>query len=272
MKIDWAYWCHAALGPKWDIDTFIRNAKSARAVGIELAPPEHWPKLKAAGLTCPVAILDYGESGPAPFEIGWNDPAHHHRVTTETLRQIELCKSSDGVCSSVIAFSGNRVRGMTQPEAIGNCVNGLRQLMPKAEAAGVRILFEFLNDLPAEGWRGHAGFDCTTLEYALDVINGVGSRYLQVLFDVYHRQRKQGNVIQGLLQAKDCTGHIHVAGIGEFVRGELNVGRQDLNYHDIFAYLRDTGYDKGIGIEYIPTEGRHYLRDLKTAMKMIRGK
>lgn len=271
MNIDLAWWCHNAFGPKWGIETFCKRAISLGAVGIELVPVEHWQNLRDWNLRCPVAILDYGKGGPAPFEIGWNDPADHERVTVETLRQIGFCKAFNGVCNAVIAFSGMRKSRMGQPNAIGNCVNGIRNVIKQAEDAGVTLLFEPLND-HAEGaaeWCGHPGYDATTLDYALKVVQGVGSPNLQILLDLYHRQRQEGDVIEAIRVAMPYIGHVHVAGLGPLVRREMNFGCQELNYRDVFKYLRACGYTGGVGIEYIPTPGRPYLNDLRAAKRLI---
>ncbi len=271
LKVDLTWWCHNSFGPKWDIDTFIKRARDIGAVGIELAPVEHWQKLQKAELTCPVAILDFGKDKP-PFAIGWNDPTDHPAVIAETLKQIENCRTSEGVCNMVIAFSGMRKPGINKKAAIANCVSGLKQVMPEAEKEGVTVLFECLNDKKegAEAWKGHPGYDATTLDFGLEVVKGVGSPRCKLVVDLFHVQRQEGNVIQNLEMVKDHVGHIHAAGHGQVIRQEMNVGYQDLDHRGIFRYIR-SWYQGGVGIEYIPTHGRPYKNDLQATMKLING-
>lgn len=273
--IDWTWWPHHVFGPKWGIRTFCERARSAGAAGIELAPHEHWPVLAEFGLKCPVAILDWGpEPDKAPFLRGWGDPADHEYVETETLRQIGNCAASKGLCGQVIQFSGMKKVSISEPASIGHCVAGIKQVIGAAEKAGVVLLFECLNDKPegAEDWKGHPGYAATTLDYGIKVVDGVGSPHCKLVVDVYHLQRQEGNVIQNLARAKDHTGHLHVAGIGELVRHEMHVGRQDLNWPHVLGYINDNyPASIGVGIEYIPRDGRRYYDDLRAAMRLIQG-
>lgn len=274
-KIDLTWWCHNALGPQWGIDKFIDNAQRLGACGIELTPPEHWGALKRAGLACPVGLLDYPD-GTLPFLIGWNSIDDREKVLLETKRQIQLCKESQGVCGAVIAFSGNRLPGQDEETAVRNCVEGIQLVLREARDADVVILFEHLNDRPVEnepeygkGWRCHPGYDANSVQYALKVVKGVDSPHCQLLLDLYHLDRSDGDFMTQLEQALPFAGHIHVAGNGQRVRGELNRGKQTRDWGQVFDTIWGSGYDKIIGVEYIPEPGAHYGRDLGAAKKII---
>lgn len=272
-NVSFAWWCHHFFGPEWNAAKFIAAAKRCGVCGIELAPPEIWPLLEAEGLDCPLAILDYKKDGygPEPFELGWNDPANRARVVAETIRQIQNCEKSDGVCHKVIAFSGMRVPSIPEPAAIQNCIDGIREVIPAAEKAGVTLMFEFLNDKPGIGWVGHPGYDATGPEYVRHVVEGVGSVHCKMLFDIYHffRQFPDGDVIGAMERYRELIGHFHIAGLGDAIRAEPTLGRQDIPWGSVLPYINQHFPETCVGVEFIPTPKRHYARDLENVVKLI---
>ena len=273
MKISLARWCHQVFGPQWGIEEFCDVAKKIGADGIELAPTSEWATIRNAGLKMPLALLDFGET--PPFSIGWNNLSQHEQVATETLRLIRECESSQGLCNKVIAFSGMTIPGQSISRSRSNCVRGMMStgVIKAAEAAGVSLSFEPLNDKVAIDWRGHPGYEATTFEYVREISGGAQSERLGGLFDVYHRQLMEGDIANGLRENNQTINHIHVAGVGPKIpRGELNVGPQELSWRGIGQLIRDELPESvWVGVEYIPTEGRDYIDDLKAAVDMLRG-
>lgn len=273
MKISLARWCHQFFGPMWSLEDHCKVAKDIGADGIELVPSEEWDTLAKHGLTCPLALVNYGEGGPEPFAIGWNNPDHHERVGTETKRLIRAAQESGGLCTSVIAFSGMRTE-QADSRSRSNCAKGLFSTgtIAAAEEAGINLSFEPLNSLIGEPMRGHPGYDADRLEYARDLTGGVQSERFGILFDVYHRQVMEGNIAAALRGHAGLINHVHVAGIGPVVpRGEMNVGPQEVDWYGIGALLRQHVPSCWVGIEYIPTDGRDYVGDLRAAVAMLRG-
>ncbi len=280
IKIDWTWWCIAGeFGPKWNPATAMANAKKAGVVGIELTPPEHWAALKDSELTCPLSLLSY--DGCAPFDIGWNRVADRPQVLDEAKRQIALCEASDGVCNAFIGFSGKKDLNQSRETSIGNCVDGINLLLEQTAGSTAVMMFEHLNDVvvPNEaeygkGWRCHPDYEAIDPNYPLDVVRRVNSPRVKVLFDMYHwrRQLSLGNMVEWMRRNIWHIGHIHVAGDGnDCVRGEINRGHQFTDWKATFAALRETEYQGHVGLEYIPTLGMHYRRDLESAAKLILG-
>lgn len=274
MKISLARWCHEFFGPQWGIEQFCDIAKKVGADGIELAPVSEWEVIRAAGLKMPLALLDFGPDIP-PFSIGWNSDVHHEDVAAETLRLIRECEASQGLCNKVIAFSGMTISGQNINRSRSNCVRGMMStgVIRAAEAAGVSLSFEPLNDKIDMAWRGHPGYEATTFKYVSEISGGAQSECLGGLFDVYHHQLMEGDIANGIRDNSQTINHIHVAGIGPKIpRGELNVGPQELSWRGIGQLIRDElPEDVWVGIEYIPTEGRNYIDDLQAAVDMLRG-
>lgn len=275
MKISLARWCHKYFGPEWDLETHCQVAKEVGADGIELVPPEQWDTLAKHGLSCPLALVYYGEKGPDPFAIGWNNPAHHEAVGSVTKQLIKAAGESGGLCKNVIAFSGMKFGALSYEMSQRNCCQGLFStgVIKAAEDAGINLSFEVLNDKINLPMCGHPGYDANSLRYALDLINGVQSERLGLLYDVYHFQILRGNICDSLRTTASFINHIHVAGLGGAVpRSEMNVAPQELDWRGIGQVIRETFPDNvWVGIEYIPTKGRDYVADLKAAVALLRG-
>jgi hydroxypyruvate isomerase len=205
----------------------------------------------------------------APFMKGLNNPRYHEEVIASTTRMIDHCH--DAGFPSVIAFTGYKWRDADDPnsgeisleEGAANCVQALKQLARYAEKQQVTICVEHLNSRDdSHPMKGHPGYQGDDVDYVADIVRKVGSPRIKMLFDIYHVQIMNGDVIRRIEQHKDVIGHIHTA--GNPGRGELD-DRQEINYPPIMRKLVEVGYQGFVGHEFIPT--RDPLVGLREAIR-----
>jgi hydroxypyruvate isomerase len=227
------------------IDELARAAASLGIQSVELCPPSDWPTLKRYGLTCAIAS-SHG------FVRGWNDPENWDYCTEKT-REAILAAAEFG-CPSVITFSGMRGKLPPGPEGdeIGkrNFVEGIKRVLPLAEEKRVTLALEMLNSRVDVEMKGHPGYQCDTIEWAVDVCRRVGSPRLKILFDIYHVQIMQGDIITRIRQYHEYIAHYHTA--GNPGRNELD-DTQEIHYPGIMRAIVETGYQGFVGQEFIPT-------------------
>jgi hydroxypyruvate isomerase len=223
-------------------------AKNAAALGlksVELCPPADWPILKKYGLTCAIAS-SHG------FLRGWNNRDNWDFCTDIITKGIEA--SADFGCPAVITFSGMRgdLPNNAEGDEIGkkNFVEGIKRVLSLAEQKKITLALEMLNSRVDVEMKGHPGYQCDSIEWAVDVCNRVGSDRLKILFDIYHVQIMQGDVIVRLKKYKDYIAHYHTA--GNPGRNEIDE-TQEINYPGIMKAILETGYKGFVGQEFIPT-------------------
>ena len=246
------HWCWGERG--WKEEQTAKAAKDLGCKSVELIAPEHWPMLKDHGLTC--AIAPNGVEG-APFMRGFNNPDYHDMVIKATTETIDAC-AEHGV-KSVIAFNGYKWKKaedstsgeISREEGKVNCVAGLKKIIGHAEKKGVNICLEHLNTRDdSHPMKGHPGYQGDKVDYVADIIRSVGSPNMKMLFDIYHVQIMDGDVIRRIEECKDIIGHIPTA--GNPGRKELD-DTQEINYPPIMRKLLDIGYKGYVGQEFIPT-------------------
>lgn len=250
------HWC---FQPHFDDARMVEVAKELGCGSIELGPTAMFPLLKANGLECAIGSIDMGD-GP-PFVRGFNNPAHHDRVIKATGEAIDACASAG--FKRVIAFTG-MADGLPADVGAANCVAGFKKIVGHAEAKGVTLCLEMLNTRASDHpMKGHPGYQGDHTDYCVDIIRRVGSPHLKLLFDVYHVQIMDGDVIRRIRQHKDVIGHVHTA--GNPGRGELD-DAQEINYPPIMRALVEVGYAGFVGQEFIPT--RDPLAGLRQAVAL----
>ncbi len=261
------FWCFNIAGEKWTIDRTCAVAKSLGCKSVEICGPETWDTLKKHGLTC--AIAPNGMPG-APFMKGLNNPAYQDEVIAVTSKMIDDCAAAK--VPNVISFTGYKWKnaedptsGEISPEAgADTCVANLKKLAAHAEKKGVTICLEHLNTRDgSHPMKGHPGYQGDDIDYVANIVRRVGSPRVKVLFDIYHVQIMNGDVIRRLEECKDVIGHIHTA--GNPGRAELD-DQQEINYPPIMRKLIDIGYKGYVGHEFIPT--RDPLAGLKQAVEL----
>lgn len=236
-----AYWCFAEY---WNLDKMCEVANALGCKSIELVGPNDFATLKRHGLVC--ALAPNGTPDP-PFAKGLNNPKYHDMIVTKTREMIDAC--SEYGFPSVIAFTGERE---DIPDDVGaeNCVAGLKKIIGHAERKKVNIYLEILNSRVAENMKGHPGDQGDHVDYCMEIVKKVGSPRVKLLFDIYHVQIMDGDVISRIRQYKDYIGHYHTAGCP----GRNEIGdTQEINYRPIMEEIAKTGYTGYVGQEFIPT-------------------
>lgn len=238
-----AWWCFA---PYWSAEEMVAVAKQLGCGSIELINPQHFPLLKKHGLECAIASIDMR---PDPsFAKGFNNPKYREQVLAATRKSIDAC--AEYGFKNVIAFTGMR-EDISDDEGARNCVEGFKQIVGYAEKKNVTLCLEMLNTRDdSHPMKGHPGYQGNHTEYCVDIIRRVGSPNLKLLFDVYHVQIMDGDVIRRIRQYHELIGHVHTA--GNPGRGELN-DQQEIAYRPIMQALADVGYRGYVGHEFIPT-------------------
>jgi hydroxypyruvate isomerase len=242
IKQSIVYWCFEKY---WDFPKAIEVAKQLGCGSIELADPKYYPLLKKAGLDCAIATIDM--SPEPPFAQGFNNPKYHDRVIKATKASIDAC--ADFGYKKVICFTGF-AEGIPNDVGAKNCVEGFKKITPYAEKKGVTLCLEMLNSRDPVTMKGHPGYQGDHTDYCVDIINRVGSPNLKLLFDIYHVQIMDGDIIRRIRQLKDTIGHVHTA--GNPGRGELD-DKQEIAYRAIMEALVEIGYTGFVGQEFIPT-------------------
>jgi sugar phosphate isomerase/epimerase len=247
------YWC-LNVGWNWDIDRICSTAKDLGCQGVELVPPEMWPTLRKHGLQC--ALAPNGMADP-PFHKGVNNPKYHDQVITTTKHAID--QASDFGFPSVITFTGYKWRDSEDPESgeiplaegAANSVKALSELGRYAAGKNVTLCLEQLNTRDhTHPMKGHPGYQGDDIDYVADIVKSVDSPHVKLLFDIYHVEMMNGDVIRRIRQYHDIIGHVHTA--GNPGRNELD-DRQEINYPAVMRALLEVGYKGYVGQEFIPT-------------------
>jgi hydroxypyruvate isomerase len=226
-----ARWCFARM----PLDELCRESRRIGLHAIDLLSENEWEVPKAHGLACAVA------NGPGPIPDGWNRPDLHDKLVAESERLLPLVARA-GI-PQMIVFSGNK-RGMADGEGIANCVAGLRRLIPTAERLGVTLVMEMLNSKV-----DHKDYHADRTEWAAQVARGLGSERFKLLYDVYHMQIMEGDVVRTIGQYAPLIGHYHTAGVPG--RNEID-DTQELNYKRIAQAVAATGFTGYVAHEFMP--------------------
>ncbi len=227
-----ARWCFSGMS----LDALCAESRRIGLQGIDLLSEGEWSVPKAHGLVCTVA------NGPGPIADGWNRPDLHDRLVAESERLLPLVAQA-GI-AQMIVFSGNR-RGMSDGEGIANCIAGLKRIVPLAERLGVTLVMEMLNSKV-----DHKDYHADRTEWAAQVARGLNTPRFKLLYDIYHMQIMEGDVVRTIAQYAPMIGHYHTA--GNPGRHELDE-TQELYYPRIARAIADTGFTGFVAHEFLPT-------------------
>ncbi len=236
IKQSVVHWCFNPMS----VEDLAKASAGMGLASVELVGPEHWPTLKKYGLTCAIA-------GSHGFAKGFAHPEEHEECLAKLRTSIDA--SADFGCPSVITFSGFR-RGLSTEEGQKNMIEGLKKIVGYAEQKKVTLCLEMLNSRVNTTMKGHPDYFCDKIEMGVEVCKAIGSPNLKMLFDIYHVQIMQGDVITRIKEFKDFLGHVHTA--GNPGRNEIGMN-QEINYPPIMQALLDVGYQGYVGQEFIPT-------------------
>jgi hydroxypyruvate isomerase len=233
---------------------FCRAARGMGLAAIDLLQPEEWPVARDAGLVC---SLGYPSKRRDFIATGFNDRANHPLLIRELEETIPLAAQA-GV-PSVITMFGNRA-GKSDDEGAAACIEGLRRVAPVAEAHSVTVCVELLNSKV-----DHADYQGDHTAFGVRVVTGVGSPRVKLLYDIYHMQIMEGDVIRTIRDHIAHIGHFHTGGVPG--RHELD-DTQELNYRAIAGAIADAGFAGYVAHEFVPT--REPLAALRDAVATCR--
>ena len=237
-------WCYGDI----PLDDLAAACKKMGLESIELLTEKDWSVVKKHGLTCAV-----GYATDLGIPKGFNRLENHDKLVTDFEAMIP--KAAAAGIPNLICFSGNR-EGQTDSDGLINCAIGLRRLMPAAEKHGVTILIELLNSY------GHADYQCDKSSWGAALCEMVGSERFKLLFDIYHMQIMEGNIIENIRKYHTYIGHYHTGGVPG--RNELDE-TQELYYPAIMRAILETGYKGFVGHEFVPT-WEDKLKSLKASV------
>jgi len=232
-----AYWC---FSPYWNLEEMCRVSRQLGCKSIELVEPKDWPTLKKNGLVCALA-------GSHWFEKGMNNPAYQQDCLAKMRRAIDDC--AEFGFPNVITFTG-LAEDISPDEGLKNCVAGYKKIIGYAEKKKVNLCLEILNSRVPVDMVGVPGYQGDHTDYCMDIVRQVGSPRMKLLFDIFHVQIMDGDIISRIRQYKDYIGHYHTA--GNPGRHELD-DTQEINYRPIMQAIAETGFTGYIAHEFIPT-------------------
>jgi hydroxypyruvate isomerase len=240
-------WCYASV----PLETLAEYSREVGIQSVELLGPADWPTLKKFGLTCAMS----SEPKPATLEGGVNRRADHAALVPAYLQRIQEC--ADAGVPNLIVFSGNR-RGLGDEEGLEICAEFLKQIAGAAEQAGVTLGMELLNSRV-----DHPDYQCDHTDWGVELCRRVSSERVKLLYDIYHAQIMEGDVIRRIQQNAAWIAHYHTG--GNPGRAEIDA-TQELNYPAIARAIHDTGFKGYVAQEFIPK--RDWRESLAAAVQL----
>lgn len=232
-------WCFNPM-PTMDL---AKHCKEIGLVAMEGIDAKHYPAVRELGLK--ISLV----SGGHGFRNGPCDPKNTETVINGLKKGIDL--AAEIGTKSVITFTGMKYKDMDPEKAAKLCIETWKKVMPHAEKKGITLVLEHLNSRDdSHPMKGHPGYFGDDVDFCANLVNQVGSKNFKLLFDVYHVQVMNGDVIRRIKQYKDIIGHYHTAGCPG--RGEID-DTQEINYPPILKTILDTGYEGYVAQEFIPT-------------------
>ena len=227
-----SWWCFESLMPPAKL---ISTAVELGFDSIELVGQQHWDAIRDAGLEI-AAVVGHESLGD-----GLNKTANHDRIEREIIENLKLAEEYS--IRRLICFTGNR-HGESDERGLEVTAEGLRRVAKAAEEADVYLVLELLNSKV-----NHAGYQCDRTAWGVEVIKRVASPRVGLLYDIYHMQIMEGDLIRTIQDNHEHFAHYHTAGNP----GRNNLDEtQEIYYPAVIAAIRDTGYDGYVGHEFIP--------------------
>ena len=214
---------------------FIKQSAAIGYASVEMAPSAYWPLIKDSGLDIAISI------GHDSLPDGLNKRSNHDRIEDELLAHID--EAAAHKIPALIVFSGN-CEGKTSEEGLANCVEGLLRVIPAAEQRGVTLCMELLNSKV-----NHPDYQCDRTSWGVALCRAVGSPAVKLLYDIYHMQIMEGDIIRTIGEHAEYIGHYHTA--GNPGRSDLDE-MQELSYPAIMRAIHSTGYSGYVGHEFRP--------------------
>jgi hydroxypyruvate isomerase len=240
-------WCYQNL----TLDELCVAAKEMGLKGIDLVGPKDWPTLKKHGLDSPMC-----NGAEINLTDGFNDPRFHAQLQKQYAEMIPLVGQAG--YTNLICFSGSR-RGMSDETGWANCVQGLTPLLELAAKHKVVLVMELLNSKI-----DHKDYQCDRTSWGVTLAKKLGSEHFKLLFDIYHMQIDEGDIIRNITDFHPYLAHYHTAGVPG--RHELD-DQQELNYPAIMRAIKATGFTGYVAQEFIPRQADK-LASLRQAVQL----
>ena len=231
-------WCFGST----PLDEFCQKCLQYGITGIDLLKLDEIPTVQSLGMECSITAAHPDENDIGEIEKGFNNPSFHpalHKI----YQKLIPAAAALGV-KQVICFSGNR-DGISEQDGISHCATGLAPLIPLAQQHGITLVMELLNSKV-----DHPDYQCDHTAWGAALCERIGSAHFKLLYDIYHMQIMEGDVIRTIQTYHQHISHYHTAGVPG--RHEFN-DTQELNYPAIAQAIKATGFDGFIGQEYMPT-------------------
>ena len=244
------YWTYNFLS----LDELCNTVKKIGFRAIDLLAPKEWPTVQKHGIHCSMCYT----AGRISLTEGWNNPKFHAELIRDFMEAIPLVSKAG--YNNLICFSGNR-NGMDDETGMKNCVTGLKQIMSLAEKNNVIIQMELFNSKV-----DHKDYMCDKSAWGVELCKRIASPNFKLLYDIYHMQINEGDVIRTIRDNHQYFGHYHTAGVPG--RHEINE-TQELQYPAIMRAIADTGFKGYVAQEYIPTgkSSKEKVAALRDAVK-----
>ena len=239
-------WCYSGV----NLEDLCVAGKDMGLHSIELLGPDEWPVVQKHGLTCAMA------SGAMTIPVGFNHVANHDKLVDSF--QSMIPKVANAGLTNLICFSGNRA-GIGEEAGLENCVAGLKRILPLAEEKKVTIVMELLNSKV-----DHHDYQCDHSAWGVELCKRLGSERFKLLYDIYHMQIMEGDVIRTIRENHQYFAHYHTGGVPG--RGEIDES-QELYYPAVVKAIVETGFKGHIAQEFVPKRS-DYLASLKQGVQI----
>jgi hydroxypyruvate isomerase len=226
-------WCYNFM----PLEDLCKAVKQIGFSAIDLLGPKDWPMIQKYGIYSSMCYI----GGKVSLTEGFNNKNFHDQLVKDYLEVIPLMVKAG--YKNVICFSGSR-NGMDDETGFKNCVEGLQKIMPLAEKSGITVQMELLNSKV-----DHKDYMCDRTPWGVELCKRLGSPNFKLLYDIYHMQIDEGDVIRTIKENHQYIGHYHTAGVPG--RHEINES-QELYYPAIMKAILATGFKDYVAQEFIP--------------------
>ena len=225
-------WCYGKIS----LDDLCKACQRIGIKSVELVGPDDWPTLQKYGLTCAMTSAGLG------IDKGFNRLEYHDQLVAGLERLAPMAAAAG--MPNIICMSGNR-QGMADDEGMKNCEIGLKRIVGVFEKHKVNLVMELLNSKV-----DHADYMCDHTSWGVELCKKVGSERFKLLYDIYHMQIMEGDLIRTIRDHAECIGHYHTG--GNPGRNEIDE-TQEINYPAVMRAIVKTGYQGFVGQEFVPT-------------------
>jgi hydroxypyruvate isomerase len=242
-------WCYSTI----PLDELCKKGKKIGLEALDLIAPADFDTVKKhkldVSMVSPDGLKDY-------LQIGWNHTENHDTLVNFYTNLIETTAKAG--FKNVIVFSGNR-KGLNEEDGLKNCTEGLKKILPIAEKNKINLVMELLNSKV-----NHPDYQCDHTNWGVELCKMLSSERFSLLYDIYHMQIMEGDVIATIKKNIKYLSHFHTAGVPG--RNEID-GNQELYYPAIMRAIAATGFKGYVAQEFIPTN-TDKLASLKSAIAL----